>query len=86
VETVLDEATAELAKLEFAPFVSTVEGTFSIKKPVPLHTSLLVECKIKQQRGIRCWVEGELKAGDGSGTVLASCVATLVDMTHFIKD
>ena len=45
IETVLDEATAELAKMDFVPLVSTVEAAFKIKKAVPLHTSLLVQCR-----------------------------------------
>jgi len=31
IESVLDEATAELGKIEFTPFLSTVEATFSIR-------------------------------------------------------
>lgn len=41
------------AKLEFVPMVSTREATFSITKPVPLQTSLLITCRIKETRGIR---------------------------------
>ena len=92
IETVLDEATAELGKIEFAPFLSTREATFSIRKPVPLHTTLAVKCKVTQRKGIRCWVEGSIEVvaandGDieGSGEILATCQAQLVDMTHFIK-
>ncbi|KAK9819763.1 hypothetical protein WJX72_002087 [[Myrmecia] bisecta] len=47
VESLLDEATAELGKLEFAPMLATVEANFKIRKPVPLHTSLRIECEIK---------------------------------------
>ena len=85
IESILDEATAELAKCVFVPFVSTVEITFRISKPVPLHESLLVECKVKEQRGIRMWVEGALKSADGSVT-LATCTAQLVDMRPFLQD
>lgn len=83
IETVLDEATAELAKVEFQPFVSTREATFSIKRPVPLNESLLVECIVTEVKGLRCWVEGHIKSADGVH-VLASCNAQLVDMRPFI--
>lgn len=84
IETALDEATAELAKIEFVPFLSTREATFAIKKPVPLHTTLGVRCVITQQKGIRCWVDGSIESADGS-EVYATCKAQLVDMTHFLK-
>ena len=83
IESCLDEATAELAKCEFTPFLSTVEAAFKIRRPVPLHTTLRVECSLKQRRGIRCWVEGRLLSADGA-MLLATCDAQLVDMTHFI--
>ena len=79
----MDEATAELGKLEFFPFLSTVEAKFAIRRPIPLHTTLLVRCTVKQQRGIRAWVDGEIVGGDGE-TALATCSAQLVNMTHFI--
>ena len=82
VETVLDEATAELAKMEWQPFLSTVEAKFRIRRPVPLHASLRVECALRERRGVRCWVEGTL-SGPG-GEVLATCEAQLVNMTHFL--
>jgi hypothetical protein len=68
--------------MEFVPFLSTVEAAFKIRRPVPLNTTLRVECTLKQQRGIRCWVEGRLMSV--TGELLASCEAQLVDMTHFI--
>jgi acyl-CoA thioesterase len=68
--------------MEFVPFLSTVEATFRIRRPVPLNTSLQIECAVKQQRGIRCWVEGRLLSAEGE--LLASCEAQLVDMRHFI--
>lgn len=83
IETVLDEATAELAKMDFVPVVSTVEAAFKIKKAVPLHTSLLVQCSIKEQRGIRCWVEGQLCSADKQ-TVFATCDAQLVNLTNWL--
>ncbi len=82
IETVLDEATAELAKIEFVPFLSTRQANFKILKTIPLHTTLMVQCRIMQQRGIRCWVDGSIETTDG--IQCATCNAELVDMTHFI--
>jgi hypothetical protein len=45
IESALDEATAELAKIAWKPMVSTVDISFKIRKAVPTHTSLLVECR-----------------------------------------
>ncbi len=36
--SLLDEATAELAKMEWAPTLATLEAAFKIKKAVPLNT------------------------------------------------
>ena len=84
IETCLDEATAELGKCDFAPFLATKEITFQILRPVPLHTTLLVRCKITQLKGIRCYVSGTIETVD-THEVLSSCTAQLVDMVHFIK-
>jgi hypothetical protein len=46
VESILDEATAELGKMDFSPMLSTIEADFKIKKSVPLHTTLSVECEV----------------------------------------
>jgi hypothetical protein len=43
------------AKLDFFPLVSTRDAAFSMAKPVPLHRTLLVTCRIKEVKGIRCW-------------------------------
>lgn len=40
-------------------------------------------CRVKEQRGIRLVVEGSIRSADGA-TVLASCEATLADLTQFI--
>ena len=56
---------------------------FKIKKPVPLNTSLGIECAITKVQGIRCWVDGAIK--DESGVTLASCEAVLVDMAQLWK-
>ena len=42
----LDEATAELGKMEFSPMLSTIEADFKIRKSVPLHTTLKIECEV----------------------------------------
>ncbi|KAG7674183.1 hypothetical protein Ndes2526B_g04006 [Nannochloris sp. 'desiccata'] len=84
IETCLDEATAELGKCDFAPFLATKEITFQILRPVPLHTTMLVRCSITQMKGIRCYVSGTIETVDRH-EVLASCTCQLVDMVHFIK-
>jgi hypothetical protein len=84
IETCLDEATAELGKCDFAPFLATKEITFQILRPLPLHTTMLVRCKITQMKGIRCYVSGTIETVD-THEVLASCTCQLVDMVHFIK-
>ncbi len=35
------------SKLEFSPLVTTREASFQLLKPVPLHRSLLITCRIK---------------------------------------
>lgn len=47
IETILDEATAELAKFEFTPLCVTSEASFKFKKAVPLNTTLQIDCKVK---------------------------------------
>lgn len=49
IESLLDESTAELAKMELSPMLSTVEANFKIRKPVPLFTSLCIKCEVG------CW-------------------------------
>lgn len=46
IEAILDEVTAELAKCEFSPTLSTTEANFKLKKPVPLHTTLRVQAEV----------------------------------------
>ena len=46
VESLLDEATAELGKMEFSPMLSTIEADFKIRKSIPLHTTLKIECEV----------------------------------------
>jgi len=84
IETCLDEATAELGKCDFAPFLATKEITFKILRPVPLYKTMLVRCSITQMKGIRCYVTGTIETLD-TNEVLANCTCQLVDMVHFIK-
>ncbi|KAK9862844.1 hypothetical protein WJX84_006053 [Apatococcus fuscideae] len=84
VESLMDEATAELAKMEWAPVLATIEATFKIKKAVPLHTTLRIDCKIQRTRGMRCWVYGEVQDASGS-VVLATCEAQLVNLQQLWK-
>ena len=46
VESLLDEATAELGKMEFSPMLATIEIDFKITKAVPLHTTLRIDCEV----------------------------------------
>lgn len=47
METLLDEATAELGKLEFSPMLATIEIGFRIVKAVPLHATLRLDCEAR---------------------------------------
>jgi len=55
VESLLDEATAELGKMEFSPMLATIEISFRIVKAVPLHTTLRMDCEARHlsRRGTR---------------------------------
>ena len=46
VESLLDEATAELGKMAFSPMLATIEIEFKITKAVPLHTTLRIDCEV----------------------------------------
>lgn len=81
VESLLDEATAELAKMEWAPTLATLEAAFKIKKAVPLNTSLRVQCEITAVRGVRCWVQGSITDEAGK-IVYATCEAQLIDLAQ----
>lgn len=83
IETVLDEATAELGKLEAFPFLATREISFQLKKPVPLNQTLLVTCHVRKMKGLKCWVEGHIQNPE-TDTILASCEAQLANMAPFI--
>ena len=43
----LDEATAELGKMEFSPMLATIEIDFKITKAVPLHSTLRIDCEVR---------------------------------------
>jgi len=47
IESLLDEATAELGKMEFSPMLSTIEADFKIRKSVPLNTTVKIECEVR---------------------------------------
>ena len=32
--------------MEFTPLLSTIEANFKLKKPVPLHTTLQIDCQV----------------------------------------
>lgn len=52
---------------------------------VPLHTSLSISCKIKEQRGLRCYVDGQIAAADDPQAVYATCQAMLVNLTDWLR-
>ncbi len=47
MESLLDEATAELGKTDFSPMLATIEIEFKISKAVPLHTTLRIDCEAR---------------------------------------
>jgi len=59
---------------------TTIDFKIQIKKPVPLHTSLHIECVIESVAGLRINTAGKML--DASGALLASCTAQLVDMAQ----
>jgi len=79
IETILDETTAELVKCWRAPCCVTIELNAKIKKPLPLHTTVKVQVRIKsvQSEGLRIWTTATMT--DPSGDVLATCDACLCD-------
>lgn len=81
VESLLDEATAEVAKMAWAPTLATLEANFRIKKAVPLNTTLRISCEIARTAGVRCWVSGSITDVDGK-LVYATCEAQLVDLAQ----
>lgn len=81
MESLLDEATAEAAKMAWAPTLATLEATFRIKKAVPLNTTLRIACVITKTQGVRCWADGKLSSADGN-VLYATCEAQLVDLAQ----
>lgn len=55
VESLLDEATAELGKMEFSPMLATIEIEFKITKAVPLHTTLRIDCQVCSACMLQHW-------------------------------
>ena len=99
IESVLDEATAEVAKCLYAPTAttSTIEFKihaptattstieFKIHAPVPLHTTLRVAAQVVElaTQGLRINTRGTIEGADG--TLYCSCSAQLVDMGKFYE-
>ena len=85
IETAFDETTAELAKITVAPTATTIEFHATIKKPVPLDTTLILECTLESipPGGLRINTCGTLK--DSRGVLLATCTAQLVDVAKLRK-
>lgn len=84
IETVLDEATAELGKIEAFPFLATRSISFQIRKPVPIDTTLSVKCNVQSIKGLKCFVYGTIES-PVDGVVLASCEAELINMAALLK-
>lgn len=80
IETAFDEATAELAKASVAPLATTIEFQCQIKKPVPLDTTVWIECTMDSlaSGGLRINTSGTMK--DANGVLLATVKAQLVDV------
>ncbi len=85
VESLLDEATAECAKMEWAPTLATLEAAFKITKAVPLNTTLRIACELAAERGVRCWVNGSVTDAAGK-IVYATCQAQLIDLAQLWAD
>lgn len=83
IETVLDEATAELGKIEAFPFLATRSISFQIRKPVPIDTTLSVKCNVQSIKGLKCFVHGTIE-NPVDGVVLASCEAELINMAALL--
>lgn len=52
---------------------------------VPLHTSLAINCHIKEQRGLRCYVDGQITEADDHRAVYATCQAMLVNLSDWLR-
>lgn len=83
IQAVLDEATAEAGKMVAFPYLATRRIAHEIKKPVPCGTTLEVWTEVRDIKGLRCFVAGEIR-DPNAGTVLAACEAELVNMVPFL--
>jgi len=83
IETIRDEATAELVKCWRAPCCVTIEMNVKIKKPLPLHHTVKIQVQIKevQSHGLRIWTTARLTDPSAplGEDVLATCEAQLCD-------
>jgi acyl-coenzyme A thioesterase PaaI-like protein len=83
IQAVLDEATAEAGKMSAFPYLATRRIAHEIKKPVPCGTTLEVWTEVREIKGLRCFVAGEIR-DPSAGTVYASAEAELVNMVPFL--
>ena len=84
IETVLDEATAELVKCARAPNCATTELRAKILKPVALHKTYRVDCWIASATEFRARTEAKITDPE-DGTTYATCEATLADLSAIEK-
>ena len=80
VETCLDEATAECAKVKLFPMATTAKIEFRITKALLPHVTYGVRCKVEKEHvaGISYDVTGEIFDPKDS-TVLAKCTAKMAN-------
>jgi hypothetical protein len=80
IETAFDEATAELCKISVAALATTLEFSCVLKKAVPLHTSVRLDCVIESvaSGGLRINTTGTMTTHEG--VLLATCKAQLIDV------
>ncbi|QDZ24898.1 hypothetical protein HOP50_15g74420 [Chloropicon primus] len=80
VETVLDEATAELCKATQGVMCYTTQADFKLKQPVALHKTYAIEAEITKLgiRGMRIFVDARLK--DDQGNEAAVCSVQLANV------
>lgn len=83
IQAVLDEATAEAGKMTAFPYLATRRISHEIKKPVPCDTTLEVWTEVREIKGLRCFVAGELR-DPITGAVYAAAEAELVNMVPFL--
>lgn len=81
IETALDEVTAELVKIDVAPFATTVEAKFKIKQAVPTGKTLRVRATIKGEKLFRVFVSGSLLTMENEE--LATCEAEVINLNKY---